>query len=227
MSIYLIVRSTLKIQYGSFDEELTEQKLSCKYILPTDTVLEIGGNMGRNALIISSILKDDKQFVTMEPNPEFYTKLVTNRNINNKKFNIENSALSLHPLFCIDSLTSSNDTLSEKFPLSKDHINKNTHAHRDCSIISFSSLEDKYDISFNVLVIDCEGAFYYILKDMPYILHNIRMIIMENDYENKDHYEYIYSTLVSQHFTCIESIPLPNCPWNAPCKDNFYEVWKR
>ena len=69
-------------------------------------------------------------------------------------------------------------------------------------------------------------GFYYILKDMSEILTNIQLLIMENDYENSMHYEYIKKILIAKHFKCIESIPLQGCPWDAPCKDNFYEVWK-
>jgi hypothetical protein len=31
----------------------------------------------------------------------------------------------------------------------------------------------------NTLVLDCEGAFYWILKDMPDILNNIEKILMD------------------------------------------------
>jgi hypothetical protein len=35
---------------------------------------------------------------------------------------------------------------------------------------------------FDTLVLDCEGAFYYILQDTPEILEGIKLLIMENDY---------------------------------------------
>ena len=64
---------------------------------------------------------------------------------------------------------------------------------------------------------------------MDYILNNIKLIIMENDYENYEHYVYIKNILLEKKFICCESIQLygypNNCPWNAPCKENFYEVW--
>ena len=81
-----------------------------------------------------------------------------------------------------------------------------------------------YEKNFNVLCVDCEGAFYYILKDMKYILDNIRLIINENDYENIEHYNYVKNKLDTK-FNCIEQLPLNNPPWPAPCSEYFYQVW--
>ena len=98
------IRKKLTLIHGSFDEEVIEQRLSCKYLNNNDVVLEIGGNMGRNALIISKIIIE-KNLVTIEPNNFFYLKLLENKNINNANFHIENSALSLTPIYFNDSLT--------------------------------------------------------------------------------------------------------------------------
>jgi FkbM family methyltransferase len=221
----------LTLKHGSFCEEIIEQSLSCKYLNENDIVLEIGGNMGRNALVVSEILKDDKNLVTIEPNNDFYIKLLENKNINNKNFYIENSALSLTPLYFHDSLTFNINDYNEKFPLSTNHINNNVNNADKCNIITFDELEKKYNLNFNVLLIDCEGSFYFILKDMINILNNIKLLIMENDYENLEHYKFVKNTLLDNNFYCIENIPLhgypDNCPWNAPCKQNFYEVWKK
>lgn len=225
-----LILQKLKIKHGSFDEEKIEQTLACKYLNNNDIVLEIGGNMGRNALVISEILNNEMNLVTMEPNNNFYLKLIENKNLNNKNFNIENSALSLNPILYFNNSLTFNNEYDEKFPLSKNHIKNNENNFNLCNVITFNELEKKYNLKFNVLVVDCEGSFYYILKDMNYILDNIRLLIMENDYENVDHYNYVKQFLLGKNFECIEYISLNgypnNCPWNAPCKQNFYEVWE-
>jgi hypothetical protein len=67
--------------------------------------------------------------------------------------------------------------------------------------ITYSELLKKYNIIFDTLVIDCEGAFYYILLDMPEILTNINLIIMENDYfKNIEHKHYIDKILKENNF---------------------------
>lgn len=48
--------------------------------------------------------------------------------------------------------------------------------------IRLEQLKTKYNIKFDTLVLNCEGAFYYILMGMPEILDNINLTIMENDY---------------------------------------------
>jgi hypothetical protein len=72
--------------------------------------------------------------------------------------------------------------------------------------------------------INCEGAFYYILKDIEYILDNIRLIIIENDYENHEHYIYVKNKL-DKIFNCIEELPLNKPTWPAHCSNYFYQVW--
>ena len=81
----------------------------------------------------------------------------------------------------------------------------------------------KYNIQFDTLVLDCEGAFYYILMDMPEILTNVNLIIMENDYNDITHKNYIDSVL-KQHNFYVDYVEAGG--WGC-CYNNFYEVWKR
>jgi hypothetical protein len=68
--------------------------MTIKYIKETDTVLELGGNIGRNSCIISTILNDNSRLVVFETNFNDCLKLQENRDNNNFKFNIENCAIS-------------------------------------------------------------------------------------------------------------------------------------
>ena len=88
-----IIHSKLKIKYGSLRDELPEQKMVVKYLTGNEKVLEIGGNIGRNSLVIASILTDNN-FVTLESSVDIAKQLTENRELNNFKFHIENSALS-------------------------------------------------------------------------------------------------------------------------------------
>ena len=78
-------------------------------------------------------------------------------------------------------------------------------------------------MSFDTLVLDCEGAFYYIVMDMPEVLDNIQLIIMENDYLKMEEKEYVDNTLKNKNFRRIYK---EQGPW-GPCQSNFYEIWKR
>ena len=55
------IQSSLVLHHGSFSEEVPEQKMAVMYLTGNEKVLEIGGNIGRNSLIIASIIKNAGQ----------------------------------------------------------------------------------------------------------------------------------------------------------------------
>jgi len=203
------IHSNLKIKYGSFKEEFPEQKMSVMYLKGHEKVLEIGGNIGRNSLIIASILNDSKNLVTLESDKDIAKQLNENKLINNLDFNIENSALSKRKLIQNGWNTIPSDTLINGWKL--------------VDTINLDNLKLKYNIDFDTLVLDCEEAFYYILMDMPEILNNINLIIMENDYYDLYKKQYIDKILLKNDFykDYVES-----GGWGV-CENNFYEVWKK
>jgi FkbM family methyltransferase len=204
------IHSQLKIDFGSFQEEYPEQEMVAKYITGNENVLEIGSNIGRNSLIIAYILNsnNNSNFVTMESDKDISNQLIHNRNINKLSFYIENSALSNRKLIQQGWDTIVSDEVLE--------------GYKSVSTITWSELKNKYQsIQFDTLVLDCEGAFYYILQDTPEILDNIKLIIMENDYKDINHKQYIDVVLKNAGFTVDYS---ESGGWD-PCYANFYEVW--
>jgi len=205
------IHSKLQLKYGSFSEELPEQKMVLRYLKGHEKVLEIGGNIGRNSLIIGHILKsnNNNNFVTLESNVNIAPQLVENRNLNNMNFHIEPSALSKRKLIQQGWNTIVSDVLLD--------------GYQPVNCVTFDELQTKYNIIFDTLVLDCEGAFYYILMDMPEILNNIKLIIMENDYLDIYNKQYIDNILTQNNFAVdyVES-----GGW-GPCYNNFFEVWKK
>jgi len=59
------IHSTLKLNHGNFKSELPEQKMSVRYLTGNEKVLEIGGHIGRNSLVIAYILQNNNQLVTL------------------------------------------------------------------------------------------------------------------------------------------------------------------
>ena len=202
------IHNKLKLNYGSFIDELPEQKMSIRYLNGSEKVLEIGGNIGRNSLIIGDILKDNNNFVTLECDEEIAKQLTENRDLNNMNFHIEKSALSKRNLIQREWDTFVSDIVPE--------------GYKKVNTITLEQLNLKYNIVFDTLVLDCEGAFYYILMDMPEILNNIKLIIMENDYKDITHKNYIDSILKEHNFYVHYS----ECGGWGPCYNNFFEVWK-
>lgn len=203
------IHARLTINHGTFHQELPEQKMAVRYITGKEKVLELGGNIGRNSLVIASMLEDSANLVTLECDPQIAAQLTENRDLNGLMFHIECSALSKRTLIQKGWETIPSDTLQE--------------GYQWVHTITFDGLKDKYNMEFDTLVLDCEGAFYYIVKDMPEMLEKITLIIMENDYGDASHKHYVDEILRTNHFHVAYQ---ESGGW-GPCSNNFFEVWKK
>jgi FkbM family methyltransferase len=217
MDLYNI-QNSLKILHGTFSEEIVEQTMVCKFLKPTATVLELGSNIGRNSLVISKILTDSTRLVTLEMDKHFAIKCDENRKLNNLNFNIVNAALSYKPLYYQDKKHGEGGGYCVNQKYNDDYIS--------CPIISFEEIQSKYNLRFDTLVVDCEGGFYFILRDKPSILDNIHTLIIENDFPVIEHKTYVNSILTNKGFKRIfvESLVSES---NFPCKNVFWETWQK
>ena len=206
-----IIHSKLQINHGSFNDEVPEQKMVVKYLTGNEKDLEIGGNIGRNSLVIGHILgeKQNNNLVVLETDFNIANQLIENRDLNNFTFHVENSALSKRILIQKDWNTIESNNLLDGYKSVKN--------------ITLDELYSKYNIQFDTLVLDCEGAFYYILMDMPEILDSVNLIIMENDYIDISKKKYIDSILKDNNFYVDYT---ESGGW-GPCRSNFFEVWKK
>jgi FkbM family methyltransferase len=203
-----MLHSKLQIKHGHFRDEYPEQIMAATYLSGNEKVLEIGANIGRNSLIIASIVQNNN-FVSLECDTNIANQLRENRDLNNLTFHIENSALSKRKLIQKGWDTMVSDVL--------------LHGYKPVNTITLEELNNKYNIEFDTLVLDCEGAFYYILMDMPEILNNISLIIMENDYHDIQHKRYIDNILKKNKFYPAYT---EAGGW-GPCDDIFFQVWKK
>jgi FkbM family methyltransferase len=218
------LHKNIVLRHGNMKDEFSEQKMALRFLDASSKVLEIGGNIGRNSLIIATILTPSNPLlapslamlplVTLESDPNIAKQLEENRDANRFRFHVEPSALSLRPLIQRGWDTLVSDTVFE--------------GYTKVNTITLDELRNKYKVPFNTLVLDCEGAFFYILQDMPSILDGIHTILMENDYRNVSHKEYIDSVLSERGFTCVYSEALgPEYAYlKFPCQKNFFEAWK-
>lgn len=198
-------------------KEYPEQLLSMKYIKPTDIVLELGGNIGRNSCVISCILNDDTNLVSIECGEHYLEDLYKNRNNNKLNFIVEESAISNQKLIQQNMLTKPSNILENGFKWVK--------------TITYDEFKNKYNKNFNVLVCDCEGALYYILKEEPTFLDNIERIIFENDFLNNEHETYTFNFIKEKGFKIIYEQEIKN--WkpftseNPIDRKNFYVVFSK
>ncbi len=152
---------------------------------------------------------NNNNFVSLESSNDISLQLTHNRDINNLNFYIEPSALSKRRL-----IQKGWDTIESEVLLD---------GYIPVKTITLDELYSKYNIQFDTLILDCEGAFYYILMDMPEILNNIKLIIMENDYWDISKKIFIDNILKINGFYVDYS---KEGGW-GPCSNNFFEVWKR
>ncbi len=193
------------------DSELPEQLMAVRFIKPTDTVLELGANIGRNTCVIARILNDSNRLVTLETDPEIAKTLYKARDDNKMYFNIVNAGLSKKRLIQKgwDTVILQQDTIPEGW--------------KEVNTIPWDGLLTSFNYKFNVLVADCEGALYYICQDEPDFFSNFERIIMENDYHHAEHKQYINSELTRQGFVCIYR---EAGGW-GPCYGCFFETWEK
>ena len=201
----------IELNNGYMGDEYPEQLLAIKFIKPDCKVLEIGGNIGRNTLVIGSILNDSKNLVSLESDPENANILKNNLHCNKIDAQVEASALSQHRLIQRGWNT---------VPLLDNNI---PEGWKEVSTITFDDLNKKYNIEFDTLVADCEGALFHILKDDPSVLTNIKTVIIENDFTDIAEKEFVNQVFEMHGLKCVYA---EGGGW-GPCYNFFYEVWKR
>lgn len=201
----------IECNYGNMCDEYPEQLLAMKFIKPESKVLEIGGNIGRNTIVIGTILNNPKNMVTLESDPNNAKMLVDNLKTNHIESNVESAALSQHRLIQKGWITQ---------PLFDNTI---PEGWSEISTITFDDLNKKYNIQFDTLVADCEGALFHILKDDPSVLTNINLVIIENDFQDITEKEFVNQVFEMHGLKCVYA---ESGGW-GPCYNFFYEVWKK
>ena len=169
-----------------------------KYLSEKNKILEIGGDNLKTAFVLTQYKTN--YLVKLEHDPELAKQMLHIKTSNNIRCHIENSILTQRQL-----------------------IHKNFYMYQNVNIITMKELSKKYDIVFDTLLLNCEDDFYYILQDVPEILNNITLIIMENRYNNISYKNYIDMVLKKNNF--YVDYVLCGGPSSGCCFDNFYEVW--
>jgi len=202
------IQAGLTFAGGSITDELPEQTMVVRFLDPAAKVLELGANIGRNTLMIASVLQDQRNLVSLECDPVSAEMLRNNRFANRFAFHIEPSALSYRPLIQKGWQT----TPSEDVP----------PGYARVATVTFEELLSRYDIEFDTLVADCEGALYWILRDSDAIL--------EADYPSADQKAEVERIFRAHGLERIYSEPLVvdwDHPFPAECAESFFEVWTK
>lgn len=212
------VHGQLLFSGGSLQDEWAEQKMVAHFLNPRAKVLELGANIGRNTLMISSILENERDLVTLECDPISVELLRNNRYANNFHFHIEPSALSYRKLIQRGWETIPSDVILPDYT--------------PVQTITFEELCEKYTIPFDTIVADCEGALYFILCDNDKLMTGINMVILESDYRAIGQKQGVEDIFRRYELEKIHSEPLIadrsiSDQFPDECVRSFFEVWAR
>ena len=207
------------IRCDDLSKEIYEQLYVLKYMNRDAKVLELGGNIGRVSLVMASVLHDDSNLVVIEPFKKVATINIHHKETNCFNYNVETKILGTEPLYLVNH---SWETMANR--VSKENIDNR------CELIehiTFEELQEKYNIVFDTLVVDCEGAFYKILKDFPNMLENIHTILIENDFDTLEEYQFVYDVFIQNGFNVIETIQSYPIGENYYNKKRYYQAFKK
>lgn len=202
------------------NQEIPEQLMALKHIKEDNIVLELGGSIGRNSCVINYLLKNKNNHVVIEPNLNEVKTLEKNRSLNNFLFKIETSVLSHIPLY------------SRRWETFKNYVPDSTKVNN----ISFEELKLKYNLCFDTLVIDSEGNFTDNLRYIPDLLKDIRLLIIEHDFNSEEDLNYFNDCLNNNNFKIIDCYKKTdkfgppdgmNFAWGVKTDPIFVSVWKK
>lgn len=216
--VYFQLMERLHILFGPKWEEGPESRMALRFVSPDSTgVLELGGNVGRNACVLAQILHDDSRLVSLESDPDIASQLAVNRELNQFNFNIEPAALSRRRLMQYSWATRFVDETVDQLP----------DGWKEIDTITWTALKDKYrHLHFDTLIADCEGALFHIVQEEPDFLAQFNTVCLENDYPDARSKQYVDDVLADLGFSKIYSESLMEADF-MPCRAEFFEAWSR
>ena len=181
--------------------ERDEQLIVRQYILPTDSVLELGGRFGTVSCIINNILDDPKKHIVIEPDTHVHQALLKNRDHHNAAFTVYQNIISNEPSTLIHADYSTRVVCCDQ-------------SHGDTiPSIKLKEIADYHGIKFNALVADCEGCLERFIKDNMDLIPQLRLITYEQDFGDTCDYENVANILKQNGFVCL--------------KEGFHLVWEK
>lgn len=154
--------------------------------------MELGARYGSVSCVINTILHNNKNHVVVEPDERVWDALEKNKKTNNCEFNIVKGFISNKKLKLTGLSTHSGyGTTSEEDSSSK------------ISSYTLDEIKQKYKITFNVLVADCEGCLEQFFDENNGVYDDLRLVMFEADYDNKCNYDKIKTNLANKGFKNI------------------------
>lgn len=192
----LVIYNEINYAVPHLEYERDEQLLVARYVEQNDKVLELGARYGSVSCIINKILSNKLHQVSVEPDSTVWEVLEKNKKINNCFFYIHKGIVSKKnyelKLNGYGSTIDLSNKLSNLQSITTDNI-------------SLEDLQNKYNITFNVLVADCEGFLELFLNENPFLYKQLNKIIFECDRGDICNYDLIKENLIKNNFILAEN----------------------
>ena len=185
--------------------ELTEQIMTCMIVSPDDNVLELGSNIGRVSTIVSKILSSGTGILHMiEPDSSHIQIL---------KENVKATGMTQDRFFVFEGALATQQVFT--FPNPGWIYCKNS--------IEWTEYRNKYcSVPFDVLICDCEGGLYTIVKQDRNFLDQFNRILLENDFHDVNEKEYVHALLTQKGFRVVFQKELLDDP-----RTDFFQLWSK
>ena len=185
--------------------ETEEQHIASKYITKDDKVLELGARYGTVSAIILDKVSESKNCVIVDPDKNITQALVDN--LNNCGYG--DAQVFIGTIGANKKKIHSNDSYATY---------TETCEGDSCDIenLNYKDLQDKYSITFNTIVADCEGCLPEVIEHIiTYYgrLEPINKIIFETDRPSHSDYKKVYRILEECGFKNI--------------RNKFVQIWVR
>ncbi len=180
--------------------ERWEQLIAKEYIIPSDSVLELGGRFGTVSCVINNILDDPIKHVVIEPEDAVIPALLYNRKKHNSFFTVYKNIICSKPktLICAGHATRAVDCADGDVPTPS---------------ITLDEIVKHHGFGFTALVADCEGCMEDFVSSHIDFVRQLRFVTYEKDFPELSDYTRVASMLVECGLTCIQ--------------DDFHTIWIR
>jgi FkbM family methyltransferase len=198
-------------------QEINEQQMIAAVLDGDEVVLELGACIGRTTIVIGHLLiGKGGRLVTVESNPDNIPRLTSAvRSSGIANIQISSKPISKHRVVVRrwDSKTVADDEAPPEGWL-------------EVPTTTLNELRTSHSVNaFDTLVIDCEGAFYEIVRDFPDIMNGVTKVMIENDFTIKSQADYVHSAFRKHGLEPIWSAN-GGMPRHV-CKSCFWQIWRK
>lgn len=191
-----------------FHAERTEQLQARQFVPENATVLELGARYGMVSCSISYKLNDPSRLVVVEPDHRVIDALIKNRDAHGCCFHVFHGVVSRYDQQAIFE--------SDSYATYTMRVQDQAQGADDVKLLlqrcTLEDLQEKYNLTFDCLVADCEGALAsFFEENLEALSKNFHTVIFEKDAPQRCDYDKIEKTLQSWGFQCV--YPGTHCVW--------------